>query len=146
MGVVMVRRVVLVVLGSLCLLSSAGAAERAKTRGAGDPVRRAVVDALRPPVERELRQKVVFKIDHLKTQDGWAFLRGVPQQPGGKAVDYRRTPHRDALEAGAFDDWICALLRKRGPKWRVVTYQIGATDVPYEDWDRRYGAPRGLFR
>jgi hypothetical protein len=105
------------------------------------------LDALRVPVERELKRPTVFKVDHLKVQNGWAFLRGVPQRPGGKPMDYRGTPYQQAKADGVFDDWICALLRKRpGGRWRVVTYVIGATDVAYEGWDRRYKAPPAIFR
>src|SRR5688500_2814594 len=53
--------------------------------------RKAIADALRVPVEKKLKKSVVFKIDHLKVQDGWAFLRGVPQRPDGKPMDYSDT-------------------------------------------------------
>jgi len=111
----------------------------------GDAERRAITDALRAPVEKQLKQKVVFKIDHLKVQGDWAFLRGVPQQPGGGALDYKGTPYGDAVEAGAFDDGIVALLRKRKGGWQVVQFVVGATDVPYVDWDKKYRAPSAIF-
>lgn len=111
----------------------------------GDAERRAITDALRAPVEKQLKQKVVFKIDHLKVQNNWAFLRGVPQQPGGGALDYKGTPYQTAVEEGAFDDGIVALLRKRQGKWRVVQFVVGATDVPYVDWDKKYRAPSAIF-
>lgn len=111
----------------------------------GDAERRAITDALRAPVEKRLKQKVVFKIDHLRVQKDWAFLRGVPQQPGGAALDYKGTPYQDAIDAGAFDDGIVALLRKRRGRWQVVQYVVGATDVPYVDWDKKYRAPSAIF-
>jgi hypothetical protein len=49
------------------------------------------------------------------------------------------------VEAGAFDDSIVALLQQVGGKWRVVQYVIGATDVPYVDWDKKYHAPKAIF-
>ena len=54
--------------------------------------RKAVLDALRPSVEKDLEQKVVFMIDHLAVKDGFAFLTGRPVQPDGKAIDYRNDP------------------------------------------------------
>jgi hypothetical protein len=36
-------------------------------------------------------------------------------------------------------------LRNVKGKWKVVQYVIGATDVPYVDWDKEYGAPRAIF-
>ena len=73
-------------------------------------------------------------------------MKGVPQRPGGGAMDYRGTGYQEAIDAGAFDDGIVALLRKRGGKWQVVKYVIGATDVPYVEWDKEYRAPAAIFR
>jgi hypothetical protein len=111
----------------------------------GTPERQAITDALRLSIQKPLHTKVIFKIDHLKVQNGWAFLRGVPQQADGSAVNYRGTPYESAVAAGAFDDGIVALLRKRGKNWQVVKYVIGATDVPYVDWNRKYHAPSAIF-
>ena len=129
-------------------LAAAGVASAQETRtpAPGSAERKAVADALRAPVEKELRQKVVFKIDHLKASGDWAFLRGVPQRPGGGKVDYSITRYKQAIEDGVFDDWICALLRKRAGKWQVVKYVIGATDVVYEGWDEEYNAPSAIFK
>ena len=111
-----------------------------------DPERKLILNALRLPVEKELKQKVVFKVDHLKVQGGWAFLRGVPRQADGGTMDYRRTKYQGLKEGGVFDDWICALLREREGKWVVVRYVIGATDVVYEGWDQEFKAPAAIFK
>lgn len=111
----------------------------------GSIERKGIVDALRGPVEKQVKQPVVFKISHLKVQNGWAFLLGVPQRPNGSALDYTGSVYQDAVDAGAFDDGIVALLRKVNAKWKVVQYAIGATDVPYVDWAKKYGAPKGIF-
>lgn len=112
----------------------------------GSPERKAILDALRMPVEKQLKQSVIFKVDHLKVQVGWAFFIGKPQQPDGSAVDYSNTVYDEAVEAGAFDDGIVALLQSSGGKWRVKQFVIGATDVPYVDWDKKYRAPKGVFK
>jgi len=111
----------------------------------GSEERKAIMDALRPPVEKKLRQQVIFKVDHLKVQNGWAFLIGKPQRPDGTTIDYSGTIYRDAVSAGAFDDGIVALLHDVGGKWKMVQYVIGATDVPYVDWDKKYRAPKAIF-
>ena len=111
----------------------------------GSPERKAIVDALRVPVEKKLKQPVIFKIDHLKVQGGWAFLLGAPQKPDGSAIDYRGTIYQDAVDAGAFDNGIVALLHNVNGKWKVTQYVLGATDVPYVDWDKTYKAPRAIF-
>jgi hypothetical protein len=113
---------------------------------AGSAERKAIMDALRNPVERQLGKKVVFKVEHFKVLDGWAFLRGLPQQPDGKAVDYRGTPYQERVQDGTFDDGICALLKKVGDKWRVLIFQIGSTDVPWVTWEEEYKAPADIFK
>lgn len=61
-------------------------------------------------------------------------------------MDYKGTPwaqasrYRDAWGGG-----IDALLHKTRGKWRVVTFNIGASDVVYTDWDKQYHAPRAIF-
>lgn len=126
---------------------SGGAVETGpRTPERGSPERKAIVDALRIPIEKQLKQPVIFKIDHLKVQSNWAFLLGSPQQPDGSAVDYTGTVYQDAVDAGAFDDGVIGLLRNVGGKWRVVQYVIGATDVPWVDWDKKYKAPKEIFK
>jgi hypothetical protein len=144
----MLRRLRLFLPALVVIAAAAGAAsaQEARTPAPGSAERRGIADALRAPVEKELKQRVVFKIDHLKVSGEWAFLRGVPQRPNGGKVDYGITRYRQAIEDGVFDDWICALLRKRAGKWQVVKYVIGATDVAYEGWDEEYKAPPAIFR
>ena len=124
---------------------SVGARQGPSTPERGSPERKAILEALRVPVEKQLKQSIVFKIDHFKVQGNWAFLTAVPQRPNGSAVNYSGTIYQEAVDAGAFDDGIVALLRNVKGKWRVVEYVIGATDVPYVDWDKEYKAPKGIF-
>lgn len=139
----------LFLLGLLIAAPVRGQTTRPVTPGPGSPLRKAVVDALRPVVGKELGKKpggIVFRIEHLKVQNGWAFLRGTPLRANGKRMDYRGTRYEQALREGMFDDGVVALLRRQNGRWRVIASVIGATDVPYEDWDRRYKAPRAIFR
>jgi len=131
------------------IVQSSATATRAQARAytpeKGSAERKAITDALRVPVQKKLKQQVVFKVDHLNVQNGWAFLLGAPQRPDGGAIDYRDTPYADAYNAGAFGDDVMALLHKVGGQWRVVQYVIGATDVAYMGWDRRFHAPSAIF-
>jgi hypothetical protein len=122
------------------------AVQQPHTPKPGSSERKQITDALRWVVEKELKKPVVFRIDALNVQDGWAFLRGVPMQKSGKRMDYRGTRYQESIEAGTFDDWICALLRKEANRWRVVDHVIGATDVPFVDWAERHHAPAGIFK
>jgi len=133
------------VLMILFVAPAISAQSRPYTPDKGSAERKAITDALRVPVERKLKQEVIFKIDHLKVQDGWAFLMGTPRRPNGGQVDYRNTPYAEAQKAGAFDDGVMALLHKVGGQWRVVQFVIGATDVAYLGWDRKFRAPAAIF-
>lgn len=50
------------------------------------------------------------------------------------------------IRDGVFDDWLCALLRRREGRWQAVVVEIGATDVPRVGWSEQYEAPRDIFR
>jgi hypothetical protein len=124
---------------------SISAQSRPYTPDKGSAERKAITEALRVPVEKKLKQEVIFKIDHLTVQRGWAFLLGTPRRPDGGQIDYRYTAYAEAYKAGAFDDGVMALLHKVGGQWRVVQYVIGATDVAYLGWDRKFHAPAAIF-
>jgi hypothetical protein len=127
------------------VLSAAAYAAEPTTPKAGSAERKAIMDALRIPVQAELKQEVIFKVDRLKVLDGWAFLGGAPLKPSGAEINYRGTIHEEAIREGAFDGGIFALLRKTNGQWTTVRYIIGATDVPYVDWPSEFKAPAKIF-
>jgi hypothetical protein len=131
--------------GMAMMFAAAAAAQGVYTPAKGSAERKAILDALRVPVERQLRQTIVFNVEHLRVRGGWAFVGGDPQKPGGGEPNYRGTPYWSARQAGAFDNNFFAVLRKTGGRWRVVTYAIGCTDVCYATWWRDHGAPRAIF-
>ena len=113
----------------------------------GDPLRRPILDALRPAIQRDLDgQAVQFMVDRLRVQGDWAFYAGSIQQPNGRPIDFSRTRYASALENGVFDGpGTYALLRRSAGSWRVVTFVVGPTDVAYLDWPDAHGAPSALF-
>ena len=133
--------IVLILMASVVTVS----AQTAYTPDKGSRERKAILDALRIPVERDLKQKVVFVADNFKVQGNWAFVGGTPQGANGEAPDYARTKYADAFDSGAFDNNFFALLKKTAGKWKVTTYAIGCTDVCYTDWWSRYRAPKAIF-
>lgn len=124
------------------------AMERTYTPEPGAAERKEIIDALRSVIEKELEKPVIFQIDTLNVQNGWAFLVGIPLEESGRRIDYQGTPYQESINARIFDDWICALLRKEenGIHWRVVAYALGATDVPFIGWAERYHVPFNIFR
>lgn len=131
------------------LLASAAAtqvaAQKVYTPERGSAERKAILDALRVPVERDLKQKIVFNTEYFNVSANWAFLGGDPQTPEGGKPNYRGTRYWEAVRADMFDNNFFAVLRKTGGRWRVVTYAIGCTDVCYADWWRRHRAPKAIF-
>lgn len=120
-------------------------AQTAYTPEKGSAERKAILDALRIPVERDLKQPIVFVADNFKVQGTWAFVGGTPQSPDGGKPNYKGTRYAEAENDGVFDNNFFALLRKTGGKWKVTTYAIGCTDVCYTDWWRKYKAPKTIF-
>lgn len=132
----------------LCILSvnQGFASENFYAQKSGNYERKQINSTLRKVVEKELKKPVIFRIDALKLSNRWAFFRGTVLEKSGKPIDYRGTPYQELIDAGTFDDWICALFRKKGNQWQLVTHVIGATDVPFIDWVDRYGAPSSIFK
>jgi hypothetical protein len=127
---------------SLC---AAVSAQPVHTPEKGSAERKAILDALRAPIERELKQEIVFVAEHFNVAGTWAFIGGVPQATGGGEPNYRGTRYQSARDSDAFDNNFFAILRKTGGRWKVVHYAIGCTDVCYADWSSRYRAPKIIF-
>jgi hypothetical protein len=127
----------------LLVATTATFSQSAYTPDKGSPERKAILDALRVPVERDLKQKIVFVTDDLKVQGIWAFVSGRPTKPDGSSPNLAGTEWADAEDL--FDNNFFGLLRKSGGKWRVVTHALGCTDVCYLDWWSRYKAPKAIF-
>lgn len=140
----MVKKLLLT-LTTIFILTGAALAQEVYTPEKGSAERTAILAALRGPVEKELNQKISFQIDDFNVSGAWAFISGRPQTPDGGEPDYSDTPYQEALEEGAFDNNFFALLKKTGGKWRVVTHQLGCTDVCYATWWKDHKAPKALF-
>ena len=107
------------------------------------PERKAILDALRVPVERDLKQKIVFVSDKFNVQGNWAFVSGEPTKPDGSEPDLKGTEWEGAEDL--FDHNFFGLLRKTGGRWKVVKYALGCTDVCYGEWWKEARAPRAIF-
>ncbi|HEY6329895.1 MAG TPA: hypothetical protein VI756_11205 [Blastocatellia bacterium] len=127
------------------LAASLALAQNIYTPAAGSPERRGIMDAARIPIEAKLKKHVVFKVDRLKVENGWAFMIATPQTPDGRLA-YGGTEYEQGLKEGIVSGEVCVLLHWIRDRWRVVTYSIGPTDVVYENWDRKYGAPPAIFK
>lgn len=130
----------------IVLFSAFGAmAQKVRLPEEGSAERRAILEALRLPVEKELKQKIVFVVETMRVQGAWSFISGVPQSENGKWPDYRATNYQEAIDNEMFDNNIFALLKNSDGEWKVVTYSIGCTDVCYAAWWKDHSAPRKVF-
>lgn len=131
---------------SIVLFSALGAfTQTVRMPEEGSAERKAILDALRKPVEKELKQKIKFVIETLRVQGSWSFVGGVPQGENGSWPDYRATRYQEAIDYEMFDNNIFALLKNTEGEWKVVTYSIGCTDVCYAGWWGDYKTPRAIF-
>jgi len=121
-------------------LEAAWAAPYEPARGSAE--RAAILDALRPAVEGQLRPPVEFTVSRLRVEDGWAFAEVEPQRPGGRAIDAAAL-RLDTEIMDGLTTW--ALLKKQRGGWTLVEWIIGPTDVAWSDWPAMHGTPRGIF-
>jgi len=122
-----------------------GNAQTISTPATGSAERKAIMDVLRVPCEKDLGRKVIFRVQHLKVTGDWAFARVEPNQPDGKEIDYSRTKYQEQLEEGAFDAEGEALLRREGGNWKLLEWRFGATDTESDLWLEKYRMPRALI-
>ena len=122
------------------LLGMIGAPLAAETIGRSNPLRKVLLDSLRPYVENDLGVDVQFVVDTLQVEDGYAFLAGSVQHKDGSPIDFSQTPYADAEAEGMFDGpTIKALLSQQGDDWRAEIFSIGATDVVEAGWLDEFG-------
>jgi hypothetical protein len=129
----------------IAILALVSLAQKIYTPGKGSAERTAILNALRVPVEKELKQKIQFSVENFKSNGTWAFMSGDPQNMNGGKPNYKKTPYQEAIDADMFDNNFFALMKKTGGKWKVVKYLIGCTDVCYATWWRNYKAPKTVF-
>lgn len=125
------------------LFATLASGQQVYTPEKGSAERAAILNAFRVPVEKQLKQRIVFVTDNFRVRGTWAFVSGRPTTPSGGKPSLKGTVFDG--EENMFDDNFFGLLKKTGGKWKVVTHALGCTDVCYADWWRRYKAPKAIF-
>lgn len=111
----------------------------------GSAERKAIMDALRKPVETDLNRPVLFRVPSpgsFRARNGWAFLTADLRKPDGSRMDFRGTRYDDPNSNGGQVD---ALLHRTGGRWRVVALAMCVSDVEWGDWSKKYHAPSAIF-
>ena len=99
----------------------------------GSAERKAILNALRVPAEKEAKQKVVFYSVDIKIDKGWAFLHCMAMDKTGKKY-----------VLGDLDT--SALLRKINGRWKVLHWGVaGDISVACDAYKKYPKAPRSIF-
>ncbi|MEO1744962.1 MAG: hypothetical protein AAFR13_00360 [Pseudomonadota bacterium] len=137
------RRLWLTLVMVAAMLSSAFA-QNIYEPARGTAERKAILDAVRPKIEAEMRGPVEFVVGRLRAQDGWAFAQLDPQRPGGTPINPAQTGWaRDVDFMDGLTVW--ALMRRTERGWFLIDAITGPTDVAFLHWPDVYGAPRAIF-
>lgn len=135
-------RIIVTTVATVALLGTMTTAQSAEAIGRSNPLRKVLLDSLRPNIENELGVNVQFVVDTLQVDGDWAFMAGTVQNTDGSPIDFSQTPYADAEAEGMFDGpTVRAILSQQGDEWWVEAYSIGATDVVEAGWPEEYGVP-----
>ena len=113
----------------------------------GSALRAEVLDAVRPVFEGETGGLVEFVVRRLNVIGDWVYGEVQWKRPGGRAIDWRKTPYAEDFAAGMFDPAASNfLLRRSGATWAVTEYSLGPTDVVWVSWRLDHQLPLALFQ
>ena len=111
----------------------------------GSQQRKAIMDAARIPITREIGTRVIFHVSILRTDGRRAYLQATPLNPDSSPLDWSKTPFSQEWKKDMMSDVIMVLLERRGSRWVVKDYVIGPTDVFWYVWVSKYALPEALF-
>lgn len=123
----------------------------AMTPPPGSPLRRTLLNVLRPLIVADLGAPIEFVVDGMRVAGNRAFVQVNAQRPGGRPIDLTRTRLAHRVEVGAIDGTrIEAFMIRRNGRWSVEEHSVGSTDVWYSDprFCEHYSAvlPDGICR
>ena len=101
----------------------------AVTPAKNSPVRKALLDALRPAIEAKIGPNVEFVVSNMRVGNGWAFVQAEPQRRGGRRIDGRSYFPNDWENMDGLT--VTAILKFQNRRWNLVDHAIGATDAWY---------------
>jgi hypothetical protein len=142
----LIRRIPALAAAVVAVLAVTGAVAQVTTPVRGSALRAAILDAVRPMVEAEVGKPVEFVVNDMRVLGEWAFVDLKPQRPGGGTIEYIYSRYQGAVDAGAFDNQVVALLRQTPRGWLVYQYSLGATDVVWYGWWMYYPVRRRSSR
>ena len=110
----------------------------------GDPLRKELLDTIRPRVEADLGRQVLFVVSFINVEGNWAFLAVTPVNRDGSKIDVSTTHYaKDADFMDGLTNY--AALKYANGRWNEIDWVVGPTDVAYEPWPQKYGFSRALI-
>ena len=130
----------------LVLVCTAAHAQSVQHIQRGDPLRKEVLDTVRPVFMGESSGRIEFVVNRLTIWGEWVFGNVSLQRPGGRKIDWRKSIYAEDFEAGFLDPGTSFFLLLRvGDRWAIVDWATGPTDVAWDWWRQQYGLPEVLF-
>lgn len=105
----------------------------------------AIVHPALADLAAQLGKPVELKVKTVNTVGEWAFVYGTIQGPNGAVFDYAGTRFAEAAANGGKSRTYAGLFRGDGSAWTRVDSAVGPTDVAWEGWAAKYGAPAEVF-
>jgi len=115
---------------------------------AGSSERRAILTAIRPLAERELRQPVRFLVRAMPVADDWVVALLEPVTKDGTSFEWTKAAVASSPQGQSFGGrvLVLALLKREIGQWRVWELALGEISKGLDEWPQRYpNVPRVLF-
>ena len=103
------------------------------------------VAAAQAAASAQLQREVKLAVESARVIGPWAFVSAQLRSAQGQAFDFAGTRWEDAARHGAASHRYVALLKLDQGSWQKVDERVGPTDVAWEAWAEKYGAPAALF-
>jgi hypothetical protein len=111
----------------------------------GTRTRRAILDAIRPKVERAYQQKVKFSVRALETDGTLALAFLEPMTVDNIFIGELKTTNSQGQPVH-LDGWVFAIVEHKGDAWRVLELDILSETEGLDSWPSRYPAiPKVVF-
>ncbi len=100
----------------------------------GNKLRKLLFEELRPSISKEAKKIVKFS-GNIRVYKNWAFFVGASYDEKGELVIYPPMDNSDT----------CALWLRTRRGWTLVDYSVGHSDVFWQVWHYKYGAPNKVL-
>jgi preprotein translocase subunit Sss1 len=124
-------------------------AQKKYTPSVGSAERKAILDIIRKPTEKELGQTIKFTPSTFNIIGNNCFIFATIEQPNGKHPDLKLFKDKGLImgegEDAFFENNIQVVLKKTQGKWVIVKRVLGCTDVCWSDWYQELKLSKDLF-